>query len=78
MNDNADPAAKVVRLLTKYPTTRQMTVTIRDSLEDVTMREFVLHESTRQLERLLFAKGSEPEHLVAAINEQSQYLTAAK
>ncbi|MGG3835682.1 phage tail sheath subtilisin-like domain-containing protein [Paenibacillus thiaminolyticus] len=78
LNDNADPAAKVVRLLTKYPTTRQMTVTIRDSLEDVTMREFVLHENTRQLERLLFAKGSEPEHLVAVINEQSQYLTAAK
>ena len=77
LEDTAD--TKVVRLLSKYPTTRQMTVTIRDSLEDTNMRELLLHEQTRRLERIVFAKGAgEPDRLVAAITKKSQYLSAAK
>lgn len=78
LEDTATTPVKVVRLLTKYPTTRAITVTIRDSLEDG-LRELLLHENTRQLERLTFAKSSEePNHLVATINANSQYLKAAK
>ncbi|MDU5945461.1 MAG: phage tail sheath subtilisin-like domain-containing protein [Paenibacillus macerans] len=78
--DNAvDPAVKVVRLLTKYPTTRRLTVTIRDTLEDPASRELLLHEETRQLERLLFTKGAnEAAHLVEAVNSGSKFLTAIK
>lgn len=79
LDDTADPAVKVVRLLTKYPTTRPITATIRDSLEDATLRELLLHENTRQLERLTFEKGAgEPDRIVAAVNASSQFLTAVK
>lgn len=79
LEDTATTAVKVVRLVTKYPTTRAFTVTIRDSLEDASLRELLLHENTRQLERLTFAKGSdEPDQLVATVNASSQYLTASK
>lgn len=79
LEDTATTAVKVVKLLTKYPTTRPFKVTIRDSLEDATMRELLLHENSRQLERILFAKGTaEPDQLVAAITASSRYLTASK
>jgi len=80
LDDDADPTpVKVVRLLTKYPTTRPFTVTIRDSLEDAAMRELLLHENTRQLERITFAKGEdEPDQLVEAVNAGSKYLKAVK
>lgn len=79
LTDTADTAVKVVKLTTKYPTTRPFTVTIRDSLDDTDMRELLVHENTRQMERLLFAKGNgEPARLVEVINAKSQYLNAAK
>lgn len=79
LTDTADPAVKVTKLSTKYPTTRPFTVTIRDALDDMAMRELLVHENTRQLERLLFAKGtSEPDQLIEAINSKSQYLVATK
>lgn len=79
LEDTAATPVKVVRLLTKYPTTRAITATIRDSLEDPAIRELLLHENTRQLERLTFEKGAdEPNRLVAAINANSRYLTATK
>ena len=80
LDDDADPTpVKVVRLLTKYPTTRPFTITIRDSLEDAAMRELLLHENTRQLERITFAKGEdEPDQLVEAVNAGSKYLKAVK
>ncbi|WP_220683483.1 hypothetical protein, partial [Proteus mirabilis] len=77
LEDTDDTAAKVVQLLTKYPTSRVFTVSIRDVLEDETQRELLLHEDNRQLERILFDKGeAEPEQLVAAVNANSRYLTA--
>lgn len=79
LQDTAATPVDVVRLDTKYPTSRSFTVTIRDALEDETQRELLLYEDTRQLERVLFAKGAvEADALVAAVTENSQYLDAVK
>ncbi|MNW34032.1 Phage tail sheath protein [compost metagenome] len=79
LEDTATTAVKVVRLITKYPTTREFTVTIRDSLEDTTLREFLLHENTRQLEKITFVKGlNELDQLVDKVNSSSGYLKATK
>lgn len=79
LTDNANPAVNIIELTTKYPTTRQISVTIRDSLDDPTMRELLLHENTRQLERLPFTKGSgEVDQLIEVINKGSQYISAIK
>lgn len=79
LEDSDDPAVKVVRLTTKYPTSRALAATIRDTLEDNTLRELLLYEDSRQLERITFEKGSaEPDRLVEAITANSRYLNAVK
>lgn len=79
LKDTATTPADVVTLTTKYPTSRAFKVTVRDSLQDATVRELLVLEGTTQLERITFAKGAdEPDGIVAAVNAGSDYLTAAK
>jgi hypothetical protein len=79
LKDTTAEPIDAVKLDSKYPTTRSFKVTVRDSLEDTSLRELLLYENTRQLERVTFAKGeTEPADLVAAVGAVSEYLTAAK
>lgn len=61
---------------TKFPSSREFTVTVRDSLNEGE-REFLVFEANRQVERILFSKGeNEPKSLATAINERSAYFQA--
>ncbi|MFF2887017.1 phage tail sheath subtilisin-like domain-containing protein [Paenibacillus sp. NPDC057967] len=78
LSDTQATAVKSVQLLTKYTTTRAFTVTVRETLED-NFKELLLFEGSRQLERIVFASGTdEPAQLVAAVNANSRYLKGQK
>lgn len=75
----ADTPADVVKLSTKYPTSRDFNVTVRDALGDDTMRELLVYEGAELLETVSFAKGeAEPDNVTDAVNANSQYLSATK
>ncbi|RIJ63605.1 phage tail sheath subtilisin-like domain-containing protein [Rummeliibacillus sp. POC4] len=57
--------AKGINLTTKYPTSREFSVTLRDAL-DPAKKEFLVIEGGRQLESITFAKGGDE---VAALKE---------
>lgn len=61
---------------TKYPTSRQFSITIRDAL-DVTQKELLAFENGRQIESFVFPKGgNEAEILLEMINTRSNYFVA--
>lgn len=65
-----------LRLGTKYPTSRQFTVTIRAAL-DASEKEFIVFEGDRQIEKLTFKSGeNEGNHLASLLNETSKYFDA--
>lgn len=81
LKDTTDEAAvEVVTLTAKYPGTRALSVTIKDSLAVTTQRECIIHSGTKELMKVTFAKGSgEVDALVAAINgSEESILTATK
>lgn len=76
LKDNKD--ADVVTLTTLYPTSRALTVTIKESLEDETQKLAIIHEGTKDLETVSFAAGeSEVAGIVAAF-AGSAYVKATK
>lgn len=73
-----EDGADSLKVISKYPTSRDFNVTIRKSLNDEE-KEFIAYEGTRVIERLSFAKGSsEMEELKDLINETSVYFTASE
>lgn len=72
-------AVPVVRLETKYPTSRQFNVTIREALTDGNLKELLVYEGTKLLETVTFAMGTdEPQNLTSAVNQNSAFLDAQK
>lgn len=68
-------AANVLKLDTKYPTTRAFKVTTRDNAVDGTKQDLVLYEGSTQLYVFTFAKGAAVvDNAVAAINGDSKNL----
>ena len=66
-----------LKIQTKYPSSRQFTVTVRDSLNE-NEREFIVFENDRQLEKLVFSKeGNEIENLASMINASSTIFQAS-
>jgi len=66
-------AANVLKLETKYPSTRVFKVTTRDNAVDGTKQDLVLYEGTTQLYVFTFAKGAAVvDNAVAAINGDSK------
>lgn len=66
-----------VKIQTKYPSSRQFTVTVRDSLNE-NDREFIVFENNRQIEKLIFNKnGNQSENLTSVINESSNIFQAS-
>lgn len=65
----------VVNLHTKYPTSREFNITLRDSL-DSTKKEFLVFEDGRQIESLVFEKENEVNNFVEEVNKTSKYFNA--
>ena len=83
LTDTATTPENVVNITAKYPGTRgnNFTVTIRDSLTNASLREFLLYEGATLLLTVPFAKGTaEPDALVSALNssQANKYVTAEK
>jgi len=83
LTDTATTPANVVNITAKYPGTRgnNFTVTIRDSLTNASLREFLLYEGATLLITVPFAKGTaETDALVSALNssQANKYVTAEK
>lgn len=73
-----DANADVVKLETKYPTSRQFKVTVRDALT-ASQRELLVFVGSTLLETIAFTKGdNEPAALMDAVNSWSLYLKAEK
>lgn len=66
-----------VKVLTKFPSSRNFTTTLRDSL-NADEREFIVYENNRQIEKVIFTKGgNEPQNLTDAINKRSSLFQAS-
>lgn len=79
LKDNAgSDGVEVVKLTALYPGSRAFSISVKESLDDETLKEAVIYEGTKKLERVTFTAGSgEPDALVAAF-EGSSYVTASK
>lgn len=74
----ADTAVDVVDLTALYPGDRAFSITIKDSLEDETLKQAILYEDTKILESVTFEAGeSEVDGLVNAL-ANSSYVKAEK
>lgn len=76
-------AVEVIKITARYAGARALTITIKDSLSSETQRECIIHSGThsgtRELTRVLFAKGdAEPEALVAALNASADSIVTAQ
>lgn len=72
-------SSEVVKLTAKYEGKRAFTVTIRNSLGDDKVKEFLVHEGATLMESMTFEKGeSDADALVSVINERSRFFTAEK
>jgi len=80
LKDTASTAANVVKLTAKYAGTRDLSITIKDSLSVSTMRECIIYSGTTKLTEVMFEKGTdEVNALIAAINgNTSSVVTATK
>ena len=68
----ADTAVDVVDLTALYPGDRAFSITIKDSLEDETLKQAILYEDTKILESVTFEAGeSEVDGLVNALANSS-------
>jgi len=82
LHDTTGSPIDVVTLLAKYVGTRDIRVSIQDSLTDTTKRELLIYDITTLKEVITFTKGTggvgEPAALVAAVNATSEWITATK
>lgn len=80
LKDTAGSPANVINVTAKYPGTRALTVTIRDSLTDTAKREFIIYEGTKELQKIEFTKGTaEIDALIAAWTASgSDWVTLSK
>lgn len=77
-NSEAAPT-DVIKLETKYPTTRAFNVTVRTNISDSSKKDILLFEGTKQLFSISALIGT-IDQLVAAINEsiENEYIVASK
>lgn len=76
LKDNKE--ADVVTLTTLYPTSRALTVTIKESLEDETQKLAIIQEGTKELEAVAFAAGATEVAGIVAAFADSVYVKAVK
>lgn len=69
--------ADLVKLTTKYPTADNYNITIKDRLDDTTLRQISVYRDSALLETINFAKSeNEAEAIIAAVKAGSKYLVA--
>lgn len=74
---NASGSAKIATLKTKYPTADKFNITIKERLDDATLKQISVYRDTTLLETINYAKSeNESAALIAAVNASSQYLVA--
>jgi hypothetical protein len=80
LKDTAGTPADVIRIDCKYPGSRALSLTLRDSLTDSEKRELLILEGTAVKQKIEFAKGeNEVDALVDAVAESgSNWITATK
>lgn len=67
LKDTAATPANVITVTAKYPGTRQLSISVKDSLTDSTKREFIVYEGTKERQKIVFSKGTgEVDALIAA------------
>lgn len=76
LKDNKE--ADVVTLTTLYPTSRALTVTIKESLEDETQKLAIIQEGTKELEAVAFTAGATEVAGIVAAFADSVYVKAVK
>ncbi len=78
--DTATEPVSVIRLDTKYESTREFKVTTRENLVDSTKQDIVLYEGTSQLYVFTFSKTGAVDNAVAAVDDDtgSEWFTATK
>lgn len=76
LKDNKE--ADVVTLTTLYPTSRALTVTIKESLEDETQKLAIIQEGTKELEAVTFTAGATEVAGIVAAFADSVYVKAVK
>jgi len=70
---------EVVRLTSKYEGAREFTVTVKEKLSDPTQKECIIHNGTREFEKVEFSKGpKEADNLVAAFSSASHFVATAQ
>ena len=74
LKDNKE--ADVVTLTTLYPTSRALTVTIKESLEDETQKLAIIQEGTKELEAVAFTAGATEVAGIVAAFADSVYVKA--
>ncbi len=79
LKDTASSAVNVVTLTAKYAGTRDLSVTIKDSLSVSTERECIIYSGTKELSKVNFQKGNagEVDALVNAINASEDFVCIA-
>jgi hypothetical protein len=58
LKDTAATPATVVNATAKYPGTKALSVTIKDSIIEATKREFIVYSGTTELQKIVFDKDS--------------------
>lgn len=80
VNVSADgDAGTIATLSTKYPTELSLNITIKEKLDDATMKQILLYDGATLLETIEYATSEdESDALVAAVNADSKRLNATK
>lgn len=80
LKDTSTGPVTAINLTCRYPGSRALKITVREKLGDASAREMLVTEGSAVREKITFpaSDAGEVDALVAAINEQSVYFTAAK
>lgn len=78
LKDNAGTAVEVVTLTALHPGARAFSITIKQSIDDDTVKEAVIYEGTKKLESVSFAAGTNEVDGIVAAFANSRYVKAAK
>ncbi|BAH07937.1 phage tail sheath family protein [Clostridium kluyveri] len=79
LKDTAEPSGDVLKINTKYPTTRKFNVTVRDNIVDSSKKDIILYDEATQIYSFTALSGTIQE-MVESINsnEENLWINAEK
>lgn len=78
LKDNASTGVAVVTLTAKYPGDRAFSITVKESLDDTSVKEATIYEGTKALEKVTFAAGTTEVDAIVEAFADSSYVYAKK